>query len=262
VTLDNANEGIMSREAFEKWWRKSKYFEITEPDEVHLYSARAAWYARQPEIDALKRANDDMAKGSFALIRDNQIQIAALQTKNEALKAEVDHWKVSYANMVSRSRVLLERTDLPLERAKDFEYIGKLQAENAKLKAQLADTVTDMGWQIDSLKKKSDELAVCLHERCVEVANLKAENERLRKDAEHVCKAAEGLQNASNELWKSENPDEAWASFEEKTKLMSSDDARQAHVEAWRTLDYAIYYMRKNAAMKDFSTREKEESGQ
>lgn len=92
-----------------------------------------------------------------------------------------------------------------------------------------------------------------------ENAALKAENERLRKDAEHVCKAAEGLQNASNELWKSENPDEAWAFFEEKTKLMSSDDARQAHVEAWRTLDYAIYYMRKNAAMKDFSTQQKEE---
>jgi predicted RNase H-like nuclease (RuvC/YqgF family) len=130
------------------------------------------------------------------------------------------------------------------QREKLWREIDALKAENERLTPYVEGFRREEG-RADKLDRQVDEL--------------NAENERLRKDAEHVCKAAEGLQNASNELWKSENPDEAWAFFEEKTKLMSSDDARQAHVEAWRTLDYAIYYMRKNAAMKDFSTTTKEE---
>jgi regulator of replication initiation timing len=57
----------------------------------------------------------------------------------------------------------------------------RLADENAALKAELADTVTDMGWHIDKLKSEAEERAICLHERCVEVANLKAENDRARK---------------------------------------------------------------------------------
>lgn len=43
------------------------------------------------------------------------------------LTKERDHWKANHANMVKRSRVLIERTDMPLERVKAFEQIGELQ---------------------------------------------------------------------------------------------------------------------------------------
>jgi hypothetical protein len=94
VTLDNAKEGIMSK-SFEEW---KKGYPL---DWMDREAARDAWDARQPEIDALK--------------------------------AEVAHWKANHDNMVSRSRVLMDRTDLPLDRVRAFEQIGKLQAENERL---------------------------------------------------------------------------------------------------------------------------------
>ena len=58
----------------------------------------------------------------------------ARQPEIDALKAEVAHWKANHNNMVNRSRVLIDRTDLPLERVKAFEQLETLKAENEKLR--------------------------------------------------------------------------------------------------------------------------------
>jgi len=50
------------------------------------------------------------------------------------LEQAVQHWKANHANQVERSRVLLERTDLPLERVRAYATIGRLQDENAELR--------------------------------------------------------------------------------------------------------------------------------
>jgi hypothetical protein len=121
------------------------------------------------------------------------------------------------------------------------------------------------GWEarqpeIDALKGKLDLAINDARNFCKiglnnwsEIQRLKAENDRLRECAERVCKAAEGFQNAFNVLWKAENPDETTG------PIMDLEDAVHLHAGAWIELNSAIHYMRKNAAMKDFSTTQKEE---
>lgn len=53
-----------------------------------------------------------------------------LQDQVEALTAERDHWKANHDNQVKRARVLIERTDMPLERVRAYEQIGELQSAN------------------------------------------------------------------------------------------------------------------------------------
>jgi hypothetical protein len=97
VTLDNANEELTSMKRVE----------------VNAYSNNAV------------RKED----GRFYMAREVDAEI-------DALKTEVAHWKANHDNMVSRSRVLIDRTELPLERVKAFEQIEQLQSENAALKAE------------------------------------------------------------------------------------------------------------------------------
>jgi hypothetical protein len=109
--------------------------------------------------------------------------------------------------------------------------------------------------EIDALK---NELSLRAHgeKRAHQrIEMLYAEVARLKADAETLCKAGEEMQIAINELWKAEYPEE----LDEDQKHMDIDPAREMHTQAWRALNAAIYYMRKNAAMKDFSTHQKEE---
>ena len=52
----------------------------------------------------------------------------------DGLKAEVAHWKANHNNMVNRSRMLIDRPDLPLERVKAFKQLETLKAENERLR--------------------------------------------------------------------------------------------------------------------------------
>lgn len=45
---------------------------------------------------------------------------------------ERDHWKANHDAMVRRARVLVERTDMPIERVRAFEYQGELFAALAE----------------------------------------------------------------------------------------------------------------------------------
>ena len=60
-------------------------------------------------------------------------------------------------------------------------------------------------------------------------------------ECEELCKAAEGMQRAVNELWKAQNPEE----LQDGDTTMSEDDAIALHNECWRTLQSSVYYMRK-----------------
>jgi len=54
-------------------------------------------------------------------------EISTLKAKVTALEAEVLHWKANHASVVTKSRILIERIDMPIERVKAFELIGQLQ---------------------------------------------------------------------------------------------------------------------------------------
>lgn len=49
--------------------------------------------------------------------------------ERRALEREVAHWKANHKCEVERARVLKERTDMPLERVKAYEQIGRLQEQ-------------------------------------------------------------------------------------------------------------------------------------
>lgn len=58
------------------------------------------------------------------------------------LEREVTHWKANHDNQVAKARVLIERTDMPLERVAAYKQIGELQAEKQELWDRLQDTST------------------------------------------------------------------------------------------------------------------------
>lgn len=64
------------------------------------------------------------------------MHMVTLQTElHKRAISERDHWKANHANIVARSRILIDRQDLPIERVAAFHLIGKLQAELDALKA-------------------------------------------------------------------------------------------------------------------------------
>lgn len=86
-------------------------------------------------IEELERERDlaDVTKRIAGLLEQHARDSAELRR----LCGERDHWKANHANQVARSRVLVERTDMPLERVKAYELIGQLQDRVASLEAQL-----------------------------------------------------------------------------------------------------------------------------
>lgn len=60
-------------------------------------------------------------------------------------------------------------------------------------------------------------------------------------ECEALCKAAENMQAAINELWKAQNLEELTITDEP----MTEEEARENHNDCWKTLTEAIYYMRK-----------------
>lgn len=71
------------------------------------------------------------------------------------LRKDLEHWKANHANMVQRSRVLMDRTDLPLERVKAFEQIGEMQATINDLRA----ATTSAAWALHQAERKLNHLA-------------------------------------------------------------------------------------------------------
>lgn len=125
------------REEFEKWAKSTGYYE-------HVWGdMERGWIARQPEIDALTAKLESMIK-----IKDKlAIKCNEQDTEIDALKAEVKHWKANHENMVNRSRVLIDRPDLPLERVQAFRQIERIKSENERLRNALGRlfAITDKG---------------------------------------------------------------------------------------------------------------------
>jgi hypothetical protein len=83
VTLDNANEGIMSIEFLA--WAECATFHSGH--DVNTPEAFAAWNARQPEIDALKRG------GSLREVTYLKTEIQLMVEQREKLWREIDALK-------------------------------------------------------------------------------------------------------------------------------------------------------------------------
>jgi hypothetical protein len=70
-------------------------------------------------------------------IEETNVIMLALQEENARLKREVAQWKNNHACEVGRARVLKDRIDMPLERTKAYDQIGKLQTELAQFNEKL-----------------------------------------------------------------------------------------------------------------------------
>lgn len=92
-----------SREEFERWF-------------LNLMATKP----KKEESDSALAMHDDIKKFSRLAWEEQQ--------KN------IDHWKANHKNMVNRARFLHERTDIPVERIKAWEEMGKLQSEVERLR--------------------------------------------------------------------------------------------------------------------------------
>jgi hypothetical protein len=68
------------------------------------------------------------------LVKDQYNTTQMIKGKLYESNKLVEHWKANHKNMVDRSRVLIDRTDMPLERVKAFEYLGKMQEMESLVK--------------------------------------------------------------------------------------------------------------------------------
>ncbi|MCK5132718.1 MAG: hypothetical protein KAR40_11270 [Candidatus Sabulitectum sp.] len=63
--------------------------------------------------------------------------VAELQAENDALKAELSHWKANHADMVARCAMLRERPDLPADRIPQADRYRK-EIEELRLHIAIA----------------------------------------------------------------------------------------------------------------------------
>lgn len=57
--------------------------------------------------------------------------------KKQDADCAIHHWKANHDNQVDKARVLMERTDLPLERTRAYKTIGRLQDAVTDLRNKL-----------------------------------------------------------------------------------------------------------------------------
>ena len=62
--------------------------------------------------------------------------IEAMAAEREALIRDRDHWKANHDNQVDRARLLIERTDMPVERVKAYQLVEEQAAQIAELVAE------------------------------------------------------------------------------------------------------------------------------
>lgn len=99
-------------------------------------------------IDALVRLSHDVPAEAKLVLETTAETLLELKTADALHEAiftlqetliarhvkERDHWKANHDAQVERARVLHERTDLPLERVRAYEYVCGLAEENAQLR--------------------------------------------------------------------------------------------------------------------------------
>lgn len=63
--------------------------------------------------------------------------VAYMHRQAAAAEAEAAHWKANHADQVQRARILIDRPDMPIERVKAYELLGKLRDDNDQLRTEL-----------------------------------------------------------------------------------------------------------------------------
>jgi len=80
------------------------------------------------DMDALAGLRDEL--NDIAKESSNDLMQAAWSARDAeiaALRKERDHWKANHDAQVSRARLLIERTDMPLERVRAYEELAALR---------------------------------------------------------------------------------------------------------------------------------------
>jgi hypothetical protein len=93
--------------------------------------------AKDTEIARLKSNSDSWQAGAKLdreVIRQQRATLAIKDMDIAALTAERDHWKANHDAQVQRARLLVERTDMPVERVKAYELVTSLTAERDALR--------------------------------------------------------------------------------------------------------------------------------
>jgi len=80
-----------------------------------------------------------------------------LSHRIEELEAEITHWKANHDNQVERARILMERSDLTIERCRAYEQWGKDKAELASVKN--SERVAALDKSVNE-EKMADEFAI------------------------------------------------------------------------------------------------------
>lgn len=147
----------------------------------------------------LKRALDDLCVTPKEA-KAGATRSIAMQKENEELKKEVKHWKANHQNMVDRARVLIERTDMPIERTEFYkkyeeiqfevnllnreksiyaELVNSLKNDIKELQAELEiakKEVENLKNQLEYQKSKTLQFADAFHEKEAELLKLKFNN--------------------------------------------------------------------------------------
>lgn len=92
-----------------------------------------------PRCDELERQRRALEQGRTAAYGD----ALALAKR---LERECAHWKANHDAQVERARILVERTDMPLERVQAYKQIGAMQAELDRLNLELGNPIDRVEW--------------------------------------------------------------------------------------------------------------------
>jgi chromosome segregation ATPase len=100
---------------------EKSYHETTKK---RLHEVSLSWQALRGELRnigiALDDPRTDLSMTMAEVVKD-------LKRKLAAVTKERDHWKANHANRVAAAKVLIDRTDLPLERVRAYEKYVEMQ---------------------------------------------------------------------------------------------------------------------------------------
>lgn len=71
--------------------------------------------------------------------------VSTLQAQIKTLTAERDHWKANHTDQVQRARILIERTDMPMERVRAYQTMQTLRQDAERFREILSAVVRELG---------------------------------------------------------------------------------------------------------------------
>jgi uncharacterized protein YhaN len=79
-------------------------------------------------------------------------ELSAESAKVKELEAQTAHWKANHDEAIRKLRIFTDRTDLPVDRTRAYEYVNELEVENDGLCKNIANAV-------EEIEKKAKKIA-------------------------------------------------------------------------------------------------------